>query len=177
MPNLTVFSIRGYCDAEDLVDLVQGIKNSEITDLEVELYSGCDNPTTTINGPVGLTSLRIRWDAYEHSGSPVSTLEQLSNFIIPSLPTLTELTVYEEFYLWLCYDSDETIPFLVPHHPMATFQSLTTLFYNTKCRNANLIFAIAEMFPNLVELGVIFTDWRGVMWSVGLILTSFIDMS
>jgi hypothetical protein len=111
-----------------------------------------------ITGPEGLVSLSVRW--YVTDGQdPGSAMSHLYEFLRPSLCTLTCLELHD----------DPILDFRVLGDACT---SLRTLEYTTYSQSPQVLETVAEMFPHVTNLAMLF---QACVWKVCQIIIVGLD--
>jgi hypothetical protein len=107
-----------------------------------------------VAGPRGLQFIAVKWMVRDAVGEPGSSMGHLYKFLQPSLDTLTHLELQD-----------------YPHLDFQVFgpacTSLRTFKYTTYSQSPKMLEAVAEMFPNITDLEMVFL---GYLWTVCRIL-------
>ena len=107
-----------------------------------------------VAGPRGLQFIAVEWMVRDAVGELGSSMGHLYKFLQPSLDTLTHLELRD-----------------YPHLDFQVFgpacTSLRTFKYTTYNQSPKMLEAVAEMFPNITDLEMVFL---GYLWTVCRIL-------
>jgi hypothetical protein len=123
-----------------------------------------------VTGPADLETASIEWHVIDDPQHHGSSAAHLYEFIRPSLNTFTHLEIVH-------IDPQaplEDAPFLDFRPLGPTCDSLRSLKYTTYSRSSKALDAIAEMFPNLVNLGIIYQGIYRGQWAVWTVRFFFI---
>lgn len=132
----------------------------------------CDSVASgpPIPGPEGMESISVDWYVSDNPDEPGSSMAHLSEFLRPSLRTLTCLEIRD-------YDRyGQSINFsTLDFRDVGPSSLLHTLKYSTlfNLTSNEPLKAIGEMFPNLIYLRVEYETYGDIEWPVWTVCLTF----
>ena len=162
LPNLSDLDLDdAFVKVSDVARFAKVAKRTPLRNLSFAVEHNSVACGPTIIGPECLRSLCVEWRVHDstYDDEPGKSIKHLSEFIRPSLGTLTHLDVT---------DCDRTRrPTTLQHLDFRQWPvcpSLRNLQYTTFSRDVKL-FAVSEKFPNLTHLGMMFDGYDGIEWA------------
>ena len=170
LPNLSTLNFSELITPirfHDLPLLLKIAQRTQLRHLSFGTVEGSVASGPRVAGPADLESASIEWHVSDDPQDPNSSAAHLYEFLRPSIGTLSRLEIVHR-------DSDDktgsgTAQFLDFRQFGPPCVSVRNLKYTTYSRSPKALEAVAEMFPNLVTLSIIF-DWTNdrmcAVWTV-----------
>ncbi|KIM85642.1 hypothetical protein PILCRDRAFT_339879 [Piloderma croceum F 1598] len=164
LPNLSDLVLHKYHASirlSDLALLVQVTQRTSLRHLTFTVERGSIASGLPISGPGCLSTLCVSWRVHDEPGTRGKSLAHLSEFLRPSLATLTRLKI-TDFDVYRKPTDLEHIDFRL----WSVCPSVRNFRYKTRSRDTKVLDAVSETFPNLTHLAIVFDSYGYNDWGV-----------